>query len=142
MTTKTLLNPISTSIKIKTLGGETKTYILEGAIIGFIFGLVLSVLIVLSYEITNAATAAKSIQSDDGLVSIYPIVIAALCFVFWVFAGALVGIGIPKINLNPDQGRIEKWKATMTQDCLGEYMKVYSPEKNRKLTKDEQINKT
>lgn len=131
MMTKTLLNPISTPLKLKTLGGETKTYILEGAIVGFIFGLVLSVLIVLSYEITNAATAAKSLQSDDGLVSIYPIVIATLCFVFWVFAGALVGIGIPKMNLNPDQGRIEKWKATMTQDSLGEYMKVYSPEKKR-----------
>ncbi len=131
MTTKTLLNSTSTPLKIKTLGGETKTYVLEGAVVGFIFGLVLSTLIVLSYEITNVTTNVKSLQSDDGLLSIYPIVIATLCFVFWVFAGALVGIGIPKMNLNPDQGRIEKWKATMTQDCLGEYVKVYSPEKNR-----------
>ncbi len=131
MITKTLSNPVSTPMKLKTLGGETKTYVLEGVVVGFIFGLVLSVLIILSYEITNTATAAKNLQSDDGLLNVYPIVIAALCFVFWVFAGALVGIGIPKINLNPDQGRIEKWKMTTTRDGFGEYTKVYNPEKNR-----------
>lgn len=129
MNTKSILKPFSTSLKLKTLGGETKTYILEGTVVGFVFGLVLAVLIILSYRMTDAATIS-SIQPESEM-SIYPVVIAALCFVFWIFAGALVGIGIPKMNLNPDQGRIEKWKISRTQHGVGSYAKVYNPEKNR-----------
>ncbi len=130
MVTKVSLNPVSTSLKLNTLGGETKTYILEGTVLGFMFGLLLAVLILLSYQMTNADSISRF--QFDTPVSIYPIVIGALCFVFWTFAGALVGIGIPKVNLNPDQGRIKKWRISKSQEGIGNYLKSFKPVKNRK----------
>ena len=98
----------STPTHLNTLGGEALTYAGTGAIIGGVVGFFLGLGLWMTLDNETMMTYATNETPHSTLGFFLMLVFATI---FFSFAGALVGVGVPKFNPNPEQGPIKKWKA-------------------------------
>lgn len=112
----------------KSFGGETLTRLWEGAVVGAFFGFCIGIIVCMMMS-----SGALKLPGIEGLSSV-PVIflMVIICSVlFGASAGASVGIGVPKMNLRPQQGLIKKWKTVIVRDEKKDEV-VYIPEETRK----------
>jgi len=95
----------STSGHVKSYGGEMRTWApqgaLTGAVIGFIIGCTL-------YLLVSRMAAFDEVRMNAPIV--LPTVILLLATLVGAGGGAVVGIGTPRFNPHPAQGWVKDWQ--------------------------------
>lgn len=133
-------NLTSTPIQLKTLGGEMRTWIPEGAITGAAIGAVLGIIIGFTVELSfknSFISVGQAVLASAPSGLIFTLILIVSSFSFG-FAGALVGIGIPKFNPNPQQGKIKHWKTLIFKSPKSKT--IYVPEQTRDLSPNQNKN--
>lgn len=94
------------SFKVLWTGGEARTWIVQGTWVGGAIGLVLGLIATITIEayFSMPDQTQQMDQTATALLYIPPV----LGLVFGAIAGAIIGIGTPRHNPNPQQGGYEK----------------------------------
>lgn len=117
---------VSTPTHIESLGGETRTHIVEGGLIGAGVGILSGALI--AVMVTQGKWPVLNLEGlSTPLVYLLFIAGAVLCC---ASAGAVVGVGVPKFNPHPDQGPIKSWRSVVRRKD-GHREVIYVPEEKR-----------
>lgn len=123
-------NPfVSTTSHIVTDGGETLTKAPEGAVIGFFVGIAVGLffgLLVISGIFEGLSLDSLSVGEKISIVVGSMLGGAAV----GALAGVLVGIGTPKFNPHPQQGRFRSWRTILNRN-QDRTRKVFIPEDPR-----------
>lgn len=117
---------VSTTSRINSKGGETNTYIRQGSLIGGLLGAALGVVLAMVNirgEIFFVSLAEIS------PVMIFAFIVLSLTF-FMAAAGAVVGMGVPRVKRLPDQGPVKKWRSVSTEN-QGRENVIFVPELER-----------
>ncbi len=118
---------VSTPGHIRSVGGETLTYTPEGAIIGALIGASLGTILAVlklrgEFPFITLGTLSPFM--------IYVLFIGGFTLVL-AAAGAVVGVGVPKINPHPDQGAVKTWRSVVVKK-EGHEDVVFVPEELRR----------
>lgn len=121
-------NTVSTPGEIKSMGGEVKTNMPQGTLIGGFFGLLLG--ITLCFLFSTGTVWIPGLERLPGAFMF--VFVIGFCTLFFAAAGTLIGIGVPKFNPRPEQGMVKKWSRTVLLNKGKQEKIVYTPEVERK----------
>ncbi len=123
-------NTVSTPGEIKSMGGEVKTNMPQGTLIGGFFGLLLGGMF--SFLFSTRTIWIPGLERIPGVLMV--IFVIGFCTVFFAAAGTLIGIGVPKFNPLPEQGKVKRWSRMVLVRQGKQEKVVYTPEVERKDT--------
>ena len=112
----------------KSFGGETLTRMWEGSLVGAFGGFCVGIIICMM--MSSGALRLPGMEAIHSIAALFTLVIIASTL-FGASAGASVGIGVPKMNLRPQQGLVKKWKTIIMRTEKKDEV-VYIPEETRK----------
>jgi hypothetical protein len=109
-------------------GGEVRTKLSDGILPGAIVGLAIG--LGLTFMWSSGDFSVPGAESAASIPIRYIFIIFASTIV-GAAAGAVIGIGIPKIKLRPDQGLVKKWQPISVADEKNRPETVYIPKETR-----------
>ena len=115
---------LSSEGHVNSLGGEMKTWVIEGAFVGGIVGF-LAALGAYFALVAHAFTipGIENLQVNHPVIMMF---LTVLGFCVGAGAGAVIGVGTPKFNPEPEQGWVKRWE-TIFLFRNGKETKFYFP---------------
>lgn len=122
-------NPPSTPGHLNSFGGEMLTRVPEGAVTGALIGLIIGVAFFVTISTGTVVIPGAELVMNNRTLLFIAVLIAGIV---GAFAGALVGIGIPKHNPTPEQGLVKRWKTIFRRSSDSDEEVIFVPDQKRK----------